>query len=72
MPITAIIQFAFAFADKIPALIAAGVNFYEEYEAHKAKTIALALANEPPSKDDWDKLHADLAALEASIQAAHR
>lgn len=72
MPLVSIIQFAFAFADKIPALIAAGVNFYEEYEAHKEKTLALALAKQPPSKEDWDKLHADLAALEASIQAAHR
>lgn len=67
-----IAQFAFAFLDRAPALYKAGVDLAQEYSAHKAKVIELATANQAPTQADWDALHATLAPLEKSIQAAHR
>lgn len=73
MPIALqIAQFAFAFMDKAPALIKAGIDINAEYTAHKAKVTALATAGTAPSPADWDEMHAALAPLEASIQAAHK
>lgn len=67
-----IAQFAFAFMDKIPALISAGVDITAAYAAHKAKVTQLATAGLAPTPADWDEMHAALAPLEASIQAAHK
>jgi len=67
-----IAQFAFAFMDKAPALIKAGIDITAEYAAHKAKVTTLATAGTAPSQQDWDDMHASLAPLEAGIQAAHK
>lgn len=76
MPIALqIAQFAFAFADKIPALIKAGVavsDVVTAYNANKARVLELATANQAPTQEDWDAMHASLAPLEASIDAAHK
>jgi hypothetical protein len=67
-----IAQFIFAFADKLPALIKAGVDITEAYNANKVKALELATANLAPSQADWDAMHVSLKVLEDSIQSAHR
>lgn len=73
MPIALkIAQFAFAFMDKVPALISAGVDITAAYSAHKSKVTQLATAGLAPTPKDWEEMHAALKPLEDSIQAAHR
>lgn len=70
--VLAIANFAVGLAEKIPALVKAGIDVTDLVANHRAKVDSLAKAGVPPAQEDWDELNRALDAKEKAIQSAHR